>query len=66
MNGWQEGGISVKNVFAPEEMTWLDGVDDTIRGTIYTEDKVVAFDDNNTDNVIVKATFANPTEENLR
>ena len=65
MNGWQEGGISVKNVFAPEEMTWLDGVDDTIRGTIYTEDKVVAFDDNNTDNVIVKATFANPTEETI-
>lgn len=63
MNGWHEGGISVKNVFAPEEMTWLDGADDTIRGTIYTEDKVVAFDDNNTDNIIVKATFANPTEE---
>lgn len=65
MNGWHEGGISVKNVFAPEEMTWLDGADDTIRGTIYTEDKVVAFDDNNTDNIIVKAAFANPTAETI-
>lgn len=65
MNGWHEGGVSVKNVFAPAEMTWLDGTDDTIRGTIYTEDKVVAFDDNNTDNIIVKAAFANPTAETI-
>ena len=65
MNGWHEGGVSVKNIFAPAEMTWLDGTDDTIRGTIYTEDKVVAFDDNNTDNIIVKAAFANPTADTV-